>query len=145
MNTDEVLAFNARNITEFRASGGKIKSFGDAPLLLLTTVGVTSGAARTSPMMYLPDEHEPDVVYVFASAAGADRNPAWWGNLTAHPDDVTVEIGRERLTAHAHVLAEPERQRIFDIQASRYAGFAGYQRMTSRPIPVAALTLQPPA
>ena len=34
-------------------------------------------------MMYLPDETEPDVVYVFASKAGAPTNPDWYHNLIA--------------------------------------------------------------
>lgn len=90
--------FNTSNIAEFRATGGKIASFGDAPVLLLTSIGAKSGAKRVNPMMYLADAHDPDRLYVFASKAGADTNPAWLGNLVAHPQDVTVEIGSETLT-----------------------------------------------
>ena len=61
-------------------------SFGDPPVLLLTTTGSKSGLPRTSPMMYLADEDDPSRVYVFASAAGADANPAWFHNILAHPD-----------------------------------------------------------
>ncbi len=78
LNDDEVLTFNEKNIAEFRATGGRLSSFGDAPVLLLTTTGAKTGRARTSPMMYLPDDDHPDRVYVFASAAGADTNPAWF-------------------------------------------------------------------
>jgi F420H(2)-dependent quinone reductase len=67
--------FNSRNIAEFRSSGGTVGSFGDAPLLLLTTIGAKTGKLRTSPTMYLADERDPDRVYVFASAAGADDDP----------------------------------------------------------------------
>lgn len=141
MNADQRRAFNAQSIAEFRASGGTIDAFGDAPVLLLTTIGVTSGEPRTSPMMYLGDDDDRDVVHVFASAAGADRDPWWWRNLAARPDDLVVEIGGERLGAQAAVLPEPRRSEIFDIQAGRYSGFARYQRMTTRTIPVAALTL----
>jgi hypothetical protein len=87
--------FNRRNIAESRSSSGRIASFGDAPVLLLTTRGVKSGVPRTTPMMYLADEHNPERVYVFASAAGADENPAWFNNLLAHPNDLVVEIGTE--------------------------------------------------
>jgi hypothetical protein len=41
--------FNTRNIAEFRASGGKLASFGDAPVLLLTTIGSKSGTQRVNP------------------------------------------------------------------------------------------------
>jgi len=37
MDRDQVLTFNERNIAEFRANGGRIASFGAAPVLLLTT------------------------------------------------------------------------------------------------------------
>jgi deazaflavin-dependent oxidoreductase (nitroreductase family) len=82
---ERVRAFNAKNIAEFRTSGGRISAFGDAPVLLLTTTGARSGQPRTNPMMYLADENDPDRVYVFASAAGADTNPAWFHNVVAHP------------------------------------------------------------
>jgi deazaflavin-dependent oxidoreductase (nitroreductase family) len=116
--------------------------FGDAPLLLLTTIGAKTGKLLTSPMMYLADEREPDRVYVFASAGGADDDPAWFKNLAAHPTDVTVEIGRETLTADAEIIAEPTRAEIYAAQAARYPGFASYQAKTSRRIPVVALTLR---
>jgi deazaflavin-dependent oxidoreductase (nitroreductase family) len=134
-------SYNTRNIAEFRASGGTVGSFGDAPLLLLTTIGAKTGKSRTSPMMYLADERDPDLVYVFASNAGGDDDPAWFRNLAAHPAGVTVEIGRETLTADAEVLPEPARSEIYAIQAARYPGFAKYESMTARRIPVAALTL----
>lgn len=141
MDREQRLAFNQQNIAEFRASGGRIASFGDAPVLLLTSTGAKSGLPRTNPMMYLADDADPNRVYVFASAAGADTNPAWFNNLVAQPDGVTVEIGGETLTADAEVLPEPSREQIYAIQAGRYSGFAGYQAKTLRPIPVVALTL----
>ena len=118
-----------------------MSSFGDAPLLLLTTTGVKTGKLRTSPVMYLADERDPDRVYVFASAAGADDDPKWFKNLVAHPSEVTVEIGRETLTAEAEIVPEPTRAEIYAAQAARYPGFASYQAKTSRRIPVVALTL----
>jgi deazaflavin-dependent oxidoreductase (nitroreductase family) len=141
MDERERAAFNERNIAEFRASGGRIESFGDSPVLLLTTKGRRSGEPRTSPLMYLADEDDSDRVYVFASAAGASQDPAWLHNLVATPDDVTVEIGRETLKAGPHVLPEERRAAIYAIQAERYPGFADYQAKTSRRIPVVALTL----
>ncbi|MDQ6751257.1 MAG: nitroreductase family deazaflavin-dependent oxidoreductase [Actinomycetota bacterium] len=141
MDKQQKRDFNAKNIAEFRSGDGTLSSFGDAPVLLLTTTGAKSGLRRTSPMMYLADDQDPDRVYVFASAAGADTNPAWFENLVAHPESITVEIGREELTADAEVLPEPARARTFAVQADRYPGFAAYQAKTSRPIPVAALNL----
>jgi hypothetical protein len=55
VDNQQRLKFNEDNIAEFRASHGRIASFGDAPLLLITTTGAKSGQRRTSPMMYLAD------------------------------------------------------------------------------------------
>lgn len=141
MDAEQHRQFNENNIAEFRATGGRLSMFGDAPVLLLTTTGSKSGKSRTSPMMYLADSDDPARVYVFASAAGADANPAWYNNIVAQPHGLTVEIGTETVKADAEVLPEPVRTQVFDVQASRYGGFASYQAMTSRVIPVIALTL----
>lgn len=141
MDKQARLEFNRKNIAEFRSAGGRIASFGDAPLLLLTTRGARSGRPRTSPMMYLANQRNPGQVYVFASAAGRDANPAWYSNLLASPDDLTVEIGTATFSASAKVLTEPLRSQIFAEQAARYPSFASYQARTSRRIPVIALTL----
>jgi deazaflavin-dependent oxidoreductase (nitroreductase family) len=143
MDTQQKLKFNEDNIAEFRASHGRIASSGDAPLLLLTTLGAKSSQRRTSPMMYLADEHESGTVYVFASAAGDDQHPAWFHNATAHPDDLEVELGDQRYRATVEVVPEPRRSEIYAKQAVLYPGFAGYQAKTARVIPVVALTLQP--
>ena len=141
MNREQILAFNNKNIAEFRSSGGRIAAFGDAPVLLLTTTGARSGQPRTSPMMYLADDRDPDRVYVFASAAGADADPAWFRNIVAHPQGLGVEIGQDAVTVDAEVLPDPLRGQLYDLQASHYPGFAAYQAKTTRPIPVVALNL----
>ena len=141
MRRERVLEVNERNIAAFRANRGRLPTFGDAPVLLLTTTGSRSGLRRTSPMMYLPDEHDDDVVHVFASAAGADQDPAWFRNLIAHPDEVEVELGTAVSPASAEVVAEPRRSELFARQAALYPGFAHYQDKTTRVIPVVALTL----
>ena len=141
MDRAQRLTFNNKNIAEFRSNGGRIATFGDAPVLLLTTTGAKSGQKRTSPMMYLTDDREQNRIYVFASAAGADTNPAWFHNIIAHPKKLGVEIGRDTMTADAEVLPDPLRAQVYAVQASRYPGFADYQTKTTRPIPVVALTL----
>jgi deazaflavin-dependent oxidoreductase (nitroreductase family) len=141
MTSTDGLTFNQRNIAEFRSNGGLIASFGDAPVLLITTTGAKSGLPRTNPVMYLADKRDKDRVYVFASAAGAAKNPDWFHNAVAHPTGLTVELGDESLTADAEVLVEPARSQVYAVQAERYPGFAAYQEKTSRQIPVIALTL----
>ena len=141
MERSEILSVNEQNIAEFRSSGGRIAEDGDAPVLLLTTTGARSGQPRTSPMMYLADDRDTDRVYVFATAAGADTNPAWFHNIVTHPKNLGVEIGRDAMTADAEVLPDPLRERVYAVQAGRYPGFAEYQTNTTRSVPVVALTL----
>ena len=132
--------FNRRNIEEFRANHGRLGGpFEGAPVLLLHSTGARSGQPRINPMMYMADG---DRYLVFASAAGADRNPAWYWNLTAHPD-AGIEVGDDHIDVHAVELTGPERDAKYALQAERYPGFADYQRKTSRVIPVVALEPKP--
>ena len=129
--------FNERNIAEFRANHGRVSGpFEGAPIVLLHTVGALSGKPRTSIMMYLADG---DRYLVFASNAGADDNPAWYWNLKANPD-ARIEVGDDIVDVHATELQGAERDDKYALQAERYPGFAEYQRMTARTIPVVALT-----
>ena len=129
--------FNERIIDEFRRNDGRVGgSFEGAPMLLLSTKGAKTGAARTNPMMYMDG---PDGVrYVFASKAGAPTHPDWYHNLVAHPA-VTVEVGTETYDATAVPLEGEERDRVYAEQAARYPGFREYQEKTNRVIPVVAL------
>ncbi|HLI53055.1 MAG TPA: nitroreductase family deazaflavin-dependent oxidoreductase [Acidimicrobiales bacterium] len=133
----DVNDWNARIIEEFRTNGGRVGGqFEGAPLLLLHTIGARSGKERVNPMMYLDLDGGR---YVFASKAGADRNPDWYHNLLAHPD-VTVEVGSDTYRAHATPVTGEERDRIYAEQVRRYPGFGEYQQKTKRVIPVICLT-----
>jgi deazaflavin-dependent oxidoreductase (nitroreductase family) len=129
--------FNERNIAEFRANHGRVSGpFEGAPVLLLHAVGARSGTPRTNIMMYLADG---DRYLVFPSNAGGDHNPAWYWNLKANPE-VRIDVGDYIVDVHATGLEGFERDDKYALQAQRYPGFAEYQRMTSRTIPVIALT-----
>ena len=128
--------FNQAQIEEFRANHGRLGgAFEGAPVLLLHSIGARSGHERVNPVMYMADG---DRYLVFASAAGADNNPAWYWNLRAHPD-AEIEIGDERLDVHAVELTGAERDAKYALQAEKFPGFADYQRRTTRTIPVVAL------
>jgi deazaflavin-dependent oxidoreductase (nitroreductase family) len=139
--------FNRGIIEEFRANGGRVGGmFEGAPLVLLTTTGARSGTRRTNPVVYLRDGAR---LLVFGSNGGADRHPAWYHNLLAHPR-VTVEIrdadapdGTAAYEADAVPLRAAERDRMYALQAERDPAFAAYARRTARTIPVVALHPQP--
>jgi deazaflavin-dependent oxidoreductase (nitroreductase family) len=128
--------WNTAIIDEFRASGGKVGgNFAGAPLLLLHTTGAKTGQERVHPMMY---RQVGDKVAVFATKAGQPTNPDWYHNLVANPS-VTAEIGTQTLPFTARVAAGDEREQIWSAQKAEYQGFADYEAMTTRQIPVVIL------
>jgi len=129
--------FNQGIIDEFRANAGKVAAFGDAPLVLITTTGAKSGRSLVTPLVSQPQDD--GTLYIFASYAGAPKNPAWYHNLLAHPE-VEVEFGTDRFTAAATPLTGAERDRVFDRQKELIPTFADYESKTTRIIPVIALT-----
>jgi deazaflavin-dependent oxidoreductase (nitroreductase family) len=90
--------------------------------------------------MYLPNDTEPDIIYVFASKGGAPVHPDWYHNLTAAGDG-GVERGTEQYKVAVRELTGADRDRIYAEQARRYPGFAEYERQTTgvRTIPVLEL------
>ena len=137
----EALDWNAKTIAEFRANEGRVGgNFEGAPMVLVHHRGRTSGREYVNPMMYLPHDTEPDVIYVFASKGGAPTDPDWYRNLTAAGDG-SVERGTETYKVTVRELTGAERDRIYAEQARRYPGFAEYARQTAgvRTIPVLEL------
>jgi deazaflavin-dependent oxidoreductase (nitroreductase family) len=135
--------FNAPIIEEFRANGGKVGGwFAGARLLLLTCTGARSGRPRTVPLGYLPDESVAGRLLVVASAGGAPVHPAWYFNVLAEPA-VTIEDGERTYAARATVLDGAERDRAFAWAVRQSPGYAKYQDMTTRVLPVVALSAAP--
>lgn len=133
--------WNANVITEFRTNDGKVGGqFEGAPMVLLHHYGRKSGQEYVAPTMYLADETDPNVIYVFASKGGAPTNPEWYRNLVAAGKG-TVEVGTETYEVVVSEVTGAERDRIYAEQARRYPGFADYERKTAgiRTIPVLAL------
>ena len=138
----EAVDWNAKTIAEFRANEGRVGgNFEGAPVVLVHHRGRNSGREYVNPMMYLAHESEPDIIYVFASKAGAPTNPDWYHNLTAAGDG-SVELGTETYDVTVRELTGADRDRIYAEQARRYPGFAEYERQTAgvRTIPVLELT-----
>ena len=135
------LSWNAATIAEFRANDGRVGgNFEGAPMVLVHHRGRKSGREYVTPMMYLPDETEPDIIYVFATKGGAPTNPDWYRNLTAAGDG-SVERGTGTYKVTVRDLTGAERDLTYAEQARRYPGFAEYERQTAgvRTIPVLEL------
>ncbi|HEU5224221.1 MAG TPA: nitroreductase family deazaflavin-dependent oxidoreductase [Actinomycetota bacterium] len=133
--------WNATTIEEFRTNGGRVGgTFEGAPLVLVHHRGRKSGQEYVTPMMYLPHDADPNVIYVFATRGGTPVNPDWYYNLTADGEG-SVERGTETYRVIARDVIGDERDRIYAEQARRYPGFAEYERQTEgiRTIPVLEL------
>lgn len=133
--------WNTNIINEFRANAGRVGGpFEGAPMILVHHRGRKTGRDLVTPTMYLADEQDPAVVYIFASKAGAPTNPDWYYNLTT-AGKADAEIGTETYPVIVTEVTGADRDRIFAEQARRYPGFAEYAEKTAgiRSIPVLAL------
>jgi deazaflavin-dependent oxidoreductase (nitroreductase family) len=137
----QALDWNAQTIAEFRANEGRVGGpFEGASLVLLHHRGRTSGREHVTPVMYLPHETEPDIIYVFATKGGAPTNPDWYYNVTAAGAG-SVERGTETYEVTVREVTGDDHDRVYAEQARRYPGFAEYARQTAgvRTIPVLEL------
>ncbi|MFE6967958.1 nitroreductase/quinone reductase family protein [Isoptericola sp. NPDC057653] len=130
--------WNQPIIDEFRANDGNVatRGFGRG-LVLLHHHGARTGAERVSPLAAIRDDD--DTWLVTASAGGSDTNPAWYHNVLAHPE-VSIETPDDGVVdVLADELHDDDRDVAWDRFKARSEGFAGYERRTSRVIPVIRL------
>ena len=109
------------------------------PTLLLRTTGRRSGATRTNGLVYARDG---DDYLVVPSNGGADQAPAWLHNVRASPE-VEVQVARERRKGTARIVepSDPSYDRLWKIvNENNRDRYTAYQKQTSRPIPVIAVT-----
>jgi deazaflavin-dependent oxidoreductase (nitroreductase family) len=120
----------------YRVSGGRIGAkVSGLPVLELTTIGRTSGRARSVLLTYLKD---PRGYIVIASNAGSTEDPAWWKNLQSHPD-ASVRTGTTPRDVRMRALDGDERASAWDRAVAAYGGYATYATTAGRTIPVVLL------
>ncbi len=121
-------------------SAGRIRKtgkFGELPSLVLTTVGSKSGLERKTPLAYFPNDGGWLIV---ASFAGAAKNPSWYYNLAAHPEQVSIEFAGRRESVVAEQLHGSEREDAWRRITAASQRFADYQSKTDRELPIIRLT-----
>jgi deazaflavin-dependent oxidoreductase (nitroreductase family) len=106
--------------------------------LILTTVGARTGAERVHPVGWFPGRD--DSWLIVASAAGAARNPAWYHNIAAHPDQVKIELKGRTVPVTAEQLHGAERDGAWQQITAAVPRFTAYQGKTDRELPVIRLT-----
>jgi deazaflavin-dependent oxidoreductase (nitroreductase family) len=112
---------------------------GAPPSLLLHTVGAKTGLARTTSLTYAKDG---DSYLVVASKGGEPTAPGWYFNLKADPQ-VEINVGPKRFGVTARVVGrdDPDYSRLWQLVNKNNGNrYAGYQKRTTRPIPVVVLT-----
>lgn len=120
----------------YRATGGVLgRRLAGNDMLLLTTLGRSSGYPHTVPLLFLRDNGR---LVVIASYGGRDRHPDWYLNLVADPlVEVRIATRTEPLVARTATAEERETWWPRIVQA--YGDYALYQSRTERVIPVVFL------
>jgi deazaflavin-dependent oxidoreductase (nitroreductase family) len=119
-----------------KASGGRVLSsaFG-MPAVELHTKGRKSGVRRST--MLTSPVHDDQRVVLVASKGGDDRDPEWYRNLTADPEVEITMIGEGTTRPmRARTASAAEKEALWPQIVSAYKGYGGYQKKTSRDIPV---------
>ena len=129
--------------TIYKASDGRIGHTipGGPSNLILHTVGAKTGKKRANTLSYARDG---DNYLVVASKGGDPKAPGWYHNLKANPN-VEINVGPKRfgVTAKPVPPDDPDYQRLWQIVNNMRGNknrYIGYQKRTTRPIPVVVLT-----
>jgi deazaflavin-dependent oxidoreductase (nitroreductase family) len=123
-------------VEEYERSGGtRGTTLRDVPVVVITSVGASSGKLRKSPVMRI--EHGGTYAAV-ASKGGSPKNPAWYHNLVEHP---VVELQDEASKGDymARETSGEERALWWKRALDVWPDYAGYQTNTDREIPVFVL------
>jgi deazaflavin-dependent oxidoreductase (nitroreductase family) len=128
--------FNRGLINDLRTNGKPTSGpFLGREVLILTTKGAKSGEVRETPLVYTRDGNHYVIV---ASKGGAPTHPSWYHNLVKHPE-VSIELGKEKFSARAHIADGDEYERLYTQHADINPGFHDYRKRTTRKIPVIVL------
>ena len=99
----------------------------------LTTIGRKTGLRRAT-LLTSPIYAEDRVVLV-ASKGGYSDDPIWYKNLAANPE-VEITVGEGTRKMRARTASPDEKATLWPELVKVYKGYAGYQRNTTRDIPV---------
>ncbi len=117
----------------FEASDGTTSAtIGGLPIVVLTSVGARTGMLRKTALMRV--EHAGTYAVV-ASQGGSPKDPVWVHNLRAHPL-VELQDGAVRRDYRARELDGDEYVTWWQRSVEAFPNYAGYQRKTTRRIPV---------
>ncbi len=123
-------------VAEYEASGGtRGNTLRDSglPVIIVTMRGKESGNVRKVPLMKV--EHDGEYALV-ASMGGAPKNPVWYANLVAAPDDVAIQDGPEPFAVSVREITGDEKAEWWERCVAAFPPYADYKAKTDRDIPV---------
>jgi len=128
--------FGDEHVRQYEATGGKVgHDWNGTGVLILHTIGRTSGQTRKMPLIY---GREGQDYVVVASKGGAPENPGWYRNLVAHPD-VAIQVRDKVIPVQARTGTAADKKRVWPIMTAQWPDYDSYQAKTSRDIPVVLL------
>ena len=107
-------------------------------VLVLNTIGKKTGAQRANPVGWFHGEN--GTWLIVASAGGGARNPAWFYNIAANPDKVSIDIDRANVPVVGDQLHGADRDRAWASITTSSPRFLQYESKTDRLIPIIRLT-----
>ena len=119
-----------------RTNGAEGNTLQGRPIILLTTLGATSGKLRKTALMRV--EHNGEYAVV-ASRGGAPKHPSWYHNVVNAPL-VELQDGPVRKDYVPRELSGEEREIWWARAVEAYPPYEDYQKKTDRIIPVFLLT-----
>ena len=122
-----------------RSGGQEANTLRDTgiPVIIVTMKGKTSGKVRKIALMRV--EHEGEYALV-GSKGGHPEHPVWYHNLTANPDEVTIQDGPEPIPVTVREVTGDERAAWWDRAVAVFPTYTEYQQNTDRQIPVLVAT-----
>ena len=137
--TDDDL-FGVEHVRVYRETGGERGyRWRGAEILLLSTLGRSSGDQHTTPLIHRVDGERWVIV---ASKGGAPDDPGWFKNLTAEPN-ASIQVLDEEIPVRASVAEGAERERLWSLMTEVWPAYDEYQQRTNREIPVVILERRP--
>ena len=131
------LWFGRVHTSLYQATNGLLgANLAGLPMLLLTTNGRKTGQPRTSPLPYFAEDDEWVIV---GSNNGGPRDPHWWLNLLAD-NRADIQVRRDRIEVEARLATPDERSRLWPLLVEFNRPYAGYEKKTTREIPVVILS-----
>ena len=130
LNYVSVMLYHLTGERAYRGSADSAAGF-----LKLTTTGRKSGQPRTVHLLYIRDG---SAYVVTASNGGKQPPPGWFFNVQSLPQ-VTMQVHGTQVSAVAEVAEPDKRRELWARLLSIAPMYAGYEKHTTREIPMVIL------